>query len=598
MTGSISFADGELFQTISVEINDDSLLETNESLNLSISGTGLDFDRQAATLTIRDNDFNPFAGSLLLNEFWINSPGNDPPHEFVEIVGQPNIPMGSLYYVAFEGLVGDREGSAEKVVDIGAFQNGAADVDGNGYTVLTPDAADFAFNLPNIATQIDGLGSIGTENVASQNDSTTYMLLYSPLTSLTETEFDYDWDNDGALELPLGVQIVDSVGVRVLGAEDQLYGPATNQVEFDEVTDPEVDAISRIRGDAGRNEGDSWFGGDLEPGGDDYLLYEAAESFGLPLTGTALSPGEPNTGTAFESPLVSLLDVTLNPDGTVTATFSGPVSQLNSGDGGPASPEGAALTITNLAGDPLPTVEVEGPFKDAVLGLGTDTLTFGFAGSGVVNGMLPAGDYRLNFVGNAIISNARATDVANDGSQVNGFYSEVITVGEPTSGDFNNDGNFDCADIDALVAEIVAGTNNPLFDMNGDGSVTPADITDPGVGWLAVGGAQNPDDTGGNAFLSGDATLDGVVDVSDFNEWNANKFTNDAGWCGGDFTADGSVDVSDFNEWNANKFLSSSPGAPLINSAIDVTPAGWASRVDVARGVEFASPSLSQLSEC
>ncbi len=45
-----------------------------------------------------------------------------------------------------------------------------------------------------------------------------------------------------------------------------------------------------------------------------------------------------------------------------------------------------------------------------------------------------------------------------------------------------------------------------------------------------------------------------VVDVSDFNVWNSNKFTSVAAWCAGDFNADGAVDVSDFNIWNANKF--------------------------------------------
>jgi hypothetical protein len=60
----------------------------------------------------------------------------------------------------------------------------------------------------------------------------------------------------------------------------------------------------------------------------------------------------------------------------------------------------------------------------------------------------------------------------------------------------------------------------------------------------------------GQPYLIGDATLDGVVDVSDFNSWNANKFTTIAAWCSGDFNADGVVDVSDFNDWNANKFTS------------------------------------------
>ena len=48
-----------------------------------------------------------------------------------------------------------------------------------------------------------------------------------------------------------------------------------------------------------------------------------------------------------------------------------------------------------------------------------------------------------------------------------------------------------------------------------------------------------------DTFIPGDANLDGSVDVSDFNLWNQNKFTELAAWSAGDFNADGIVDVSD-----------------------------------------------------
>ncbi|MEM7311756.1 MAG: lamin tail domain-containing protein, partial [Planctomycetota bacterium] len=121
----------------------------------------------------------------------------------------------------------------------------------------------------------------------------------------------------------------------------------------------------------------------------------------------------------------------------------------------------------------------------------------------------------------------------------------------PGGGDFNQDGAYNCNDIDALVVEIAAGTNNSDFDMNGDNLVNLDDRDE----WLAEAGAENL--VSGNAYLLGDANLDGVVDVSDFNIWNGNKFTSTAAWCDGDFNADGVVDVSDFNIWNGNKFTSS-----------------------------------------
>ena len=125
--------------------------------------------------------------------------------------------------------------------------------------------------------------------------------------------------------------------------------------------------------------------------------------------------------------------------------------------------------------------------------------------------------------------------------------------------DFDNDGDCDLTDIDALTQEIVAGTNNANFDLNGDGLVDLVDLNDPAEGWLTQGGAANADDTGGNPFLSGDANLDGVVDVTDFNLFNTAKFTVTGNWSQADFNADGSTDVTDFNIWNGNKFTSSNP---------------------------------------
>ena len=129
-----------------------------------------------------------------------------------------------------------------------------------------------------------------------------------------------------------------------------------------------------------------------------------------------------------------------------------------------------------------------------------------------------------------------------------------LTVDTTTvTGDFNNDTFFDCLDVDGLVGEIVAGTNVASFDMTGDGLVDDADL----AAWLVAGGAANPTATGGNAFLPGDANLDGNVDGADFLVWNGSKFTANAAWCSGDFDASGNVDGGDFLIWNGNKFTSS-----------------------------------------
>ena len=123
------------------------------------------------------------------------------------------------------------------------------------------------------------------------------------------------------------------------------------------------------------------------------------------------------------------------------------------------------------------------------------------------------------------------------------------SVGFGQAGDFDQDGLWDCRDLDSLTAEIVGGGNDPTFDLTGDGDVSSDDLTE----WLALGGIQNV----GAPYLPGDGNLDGSVDASDHMIWNANKYTINSDWCSGDFNADGYVDVRDFNIWNDYKFQSS-----------------------------------------
>ena len=115
--------------------------------------------------------------------------------------------------------------------------------------------------------------------------------------------------------------------------------------------------------------------------------------------------------------------------------------------------------------------------------------------------------------------------------------------------DFNNDGDLNCNDVDALVDEIAGAASNLLFDLTGDGMITADDLD----AWLTAAGAVNLDS--GNRYLDGDANLDGIVDGLDFIEWNDNKFTAAPAWCAGDFNADGIVDGLDFIVWNGNKFM-------------------------------------------
>ncbi|MEM8679642.1 MAG: zinc-dependent metalloprotease family protein [Planctomycetota bacterium] len=119
-------------------------------------------------------------------------------------------------------------------------------------------------------------------------------------------------------------------------------------------------------------------------------------------------------------------------------------------------------------------------------------------------------------------------------------------------GDFDADGDYSCADIDALTAAIATDQHDLTFDLNGDTLVNQSDLQ----AWLVEAGREEPANTNGNPYLVGDANLDGLVDGSDFVIWNTSKFTSNSAWCSGDLNADGVVDGADFLQWNDNKFTS------------------------------------------
>ncbi len=105
-------------------------------------------------------------------------------------------------------------------------------------------------------------------------------------------------------------------------------------------------------------------------------------------------------------------------------------------------------------------------------------------------------------------------------------------------GDFNGDHQVNATDIDTLSAEMLFGNGTHLsLDINGDGMVNQVDKDILILNVLHV--------------PYGDANLDGVVDVFDFNLWNQNKSLSGKGWGDGDFTGDGVVDNVDYGIWNA-----------------------------------------------
>jgi hypothetical protein len=156
-------------------------------------------------------------------------------------------------------------------------------------------------------------------------------------------------------------------------------------------------------------------------------------------------------------------------------------------------------------------------------------------------------------------------DAAGNPVSGEGYHSSSGFDYRNQPGDFDGNRSYDCADIDALVANIASGSNSLPFDITGDGQVNGTDLQR----WLGFAGGANL--ASGNPFLLGDGNLDGVVDGQDFNIWNANKFTSVAAWCSGDFNADGVVEGSDFGIWNEHKFTRSS-ASQVPEPSITVIP--------------------------
>jgi murein tripeptide amidase MpaA len=123
-------------------------------------------------------------------------------------------------------------------------------------------------------------------------------------------------------------------------------------------------------------------------------------------------------------------------------------------------------------------------------------------------------------------------------------------------GDFNLDDNYNCNDVNALARAILHGSNKAEFDLNGDASLTRADVSQ----WLVnAGRATLP---GAAAYLPGDANLDGRVDGADFAVVYSGLFTQNESWCSGDFNTDGRIDGQDVGIWNEYKFLSAAVPEP------------------------------------
>ena len=215
-----------------------------------------------------------------------------------------------------------------------------------------------------------------------------------------------------------------------------------------------------------------------------------------------MTPGEQNTGTPAQSPLVSLTSVTPDvPAGTVKLTFSAPITQALKGTGG----GDRAVRVTDPAGNPVPGIDETG----VITGVGTNTLTVSFAGPAVTVGILPPGNYRLTFNGHGLIGNGRATDadldLAADLEGANGVFDFTQPTPTPQAGDYDRSGAVTGNDFLAWQRSLGAGPITPGSGSDGSGNGM-VDEPDLGVwrtnyGEPNVAPAVETDDAVDSAFV-------------------------------------------------------------------------------------------------
>lgn len=148
--------------------------------------------------------------------------------------------------------------------------------------------------------------------------------------------------------------------------------------------------------------------------------------------------------------------------------------------------------------------------------------------------------------------------------------SEILagwdSLAPSVSCDFDDNMACDIDDINSLMQEIAAGTNDADFDLTGDGAV---DLDDRDA-WLASAGTQNGQP---GPYLAGDANLSGIVNAEDLNAVGINWQGASNDWSDGNFDAVSGVAAGDLNILGISWQQSSAPAAA---NAVPEPSAGWA----------------------
>jgi hypothetical protein len=454
----------------------------------------------------------------LLNEVVFNPPSTDQPYEFIELRGPANASL-SGYSLAY--IEGDANTNVGKAVIVFPLSGGT--IGSNGLFVLK---ATTGHAVP------AGTGSLTDARLESagqlQNDSGTIILVKG--TALVEST-DYDTNNDGVLDLPVGTTLLDSVSISSATPTGTAFGPLVT------AQSGTPDAVSRFADDDRANTAAAWYGGDVSGTVSTDLVFSTTACTLVIPTGAAVTPGAPNSvrgavsdagvtdagsastdaGSVQDASVAvdsgSAADAGPGVDASFPVTSSDPlINELEINPGGTDNPyeyielkgtPGSSLT-------PYQLVYVEG---DSGSQLGVAKLvfsltgaTFGSAGFLVIKSNL--GGHTLPAGCN--LQSDNVFDVTNGGLE-NGTGTFLLVRGtrltQSTDYDTNDDGVLDLP-TGAVIVDAIATTDNGSTDKAHAPTVKNANGSQPAGLSRLVGNTLRSDAT---AWFG--ATLSGVQSV-------------------------------------------------------------------------------------
>lgn len=232
---------------------------------------------------------------LVINEYKANIPEDEHSKQYIELRGTPGMEIAETYLVVVDG-----DEDSEGHVDYACNLSGVT-VGDNGLIILK-NADEYndvissettVINDPLIRTYDPDVDGDELEDGILEHDAITYMLIRS--SSEIQRGDDLDSDNDGALELPEGAEVIDSLG-SLDGGDGYVYGDI---VLTQSASDP--DAASRFYDDMTPNSLDAWANGDIyeDPSKEDEelpdeLLYDTLQASSNLPPKAALTPGNHN----------------------------------------------------------------------------------------------------------------------------------------------------------------------------------------------------------------------------------------------------------------------------------------------------------------